>query len=75
MDEPLPSINSSALNNVSVSDTARRDELFDHTGKEKKGLGSQHNFWPLVPGKGHTRILFGLFPILRGNPLKRWQHG
>ena len=29
---PVPSIHSSPLKNVRVSDTARRDELFDHTG-------------------------------------------
>jgi hypothetical protein len=29
--KPVPSINSSALKKMSFSDTARLDELFDHT--------------------------------------------
>ncbi len=33
-DPPVPSINSSALKNVSDSDTPRLDEFFDHTGME-----------------------------------------
>jgi hypothetical protein len=32
MDEPLPSIISSALKNRSFFETARLDEFFDHTG-------------------------------------------
>jgi hypothetical protein len=32
MDEPLPSINSSALKNLSFLDIARLDEFFDHAG-------------------------------------------
>jgi len=30
--EPIPSINSAALENLSFSDTARLNEFFEHTG-------------------------------------------
>jgi len=33
---PVPSINSSTLKHLGVLDTARLDELFDHTGNQRR---------------------------------------